>query len=1302
MSSFKLMLRPPPHVEFLQGYPGIPPHGDRKTALVQGTLEVRGTVKAKWVRVELRKIEILPGGGQNNTFSETIGERPITLWSSQQEEFSELSSNDFPFHINVPDAVPPSIALERGAAIKYELVASVMLKGRKSFFKRDPAPITTYTAPIVIEKYDLLQTWPIYAIPQSRTSNAHGVTLVANFHQSGFGPGDVVPVEAILRADVPGTGVVLRAYELTVRETLIFRSSPPPVSQHDHHLHLHSQSSQKRTPAAQTRSNIISDQKVPVPVQLFPGSQHRCDLGCQIPLAQTNVSVRTARHIEVNYIVQVKAVLANNAVVVIDLPVTITNWQRQASQDAVARIGYAPELVGGHQSPGMPNMVSHPSSNPSLFPATSPNPPPSAPNGNGPVGNGPSNGAPSSAASSIPERVSRRPTATVEPPSRTTIPPNNIATRTDEIDGLGYVPAHAQVQAQAMPPSRTPIQGHAASNSLGGSDRTHEPEGQFGDVAPLNQSPPGAVPRPRSSSNRRSGAPQQRFTVVNVDEPERKHLSAEEEKRLLREKFANQDEQRRKRRSMEGGSSARPENARPNTANSTTSNGGWLSAEEEKKRLYAQARQAAAKTQQSAGYSPDGYLEEPPAPAPSGGESGATGGQAPGAEGSSGAGGSSRKETTWLSAEEEKRRMFENARKAAAQTQQAAFNAPAPYADDPNVGGGSDGANDFAGGWAFSSGGPMIAGAGSGGGSGGSSVPYSSPAPAEPAPYAQQQEPQPTRPAPQQWLSAADEKRMLFEKARAAAEQTQMRAGTGSPPIDDGPAPSLHAPAPAPAPAPSPPPAPYGNAYPRSNSGFSGGFVMSPTSSDPPGFLPPPARTPAAGKSGEELFAAGLAAMGRQSMYVVPQSQTSQSPLPPQPQPPRVASPPYASGGGSSLGHSPSQRRFQTAAEEKAALAYQVAKQRVDQVWAGEGAAGSSDGYANGSSQPHSPGVPSYDALYGSALPPATSPLTRPLSVRRTPTIAESPPPIQSSPPPLPSSDLPPGFTPNPGPTASALSALEEKARLRRQYDEQDLASGSASKLVPPPATPPPPAGPPAGYGYSHHDEKERMRLMYAEQDAAVRTNERRATTDSSRRAALPAPPTAPTPPLPVPGYNINGNGSEPPSFMGGFVNPATRKPLSAVEEKARLRAQYEAEANGHAVNGGGASDEPPPPSFESHYQPQHSFAPPGANGGPALEPTPNGGGLQRDPTISWGKKRATQTPAPPEEAAPYSGFVPPPPPPPLMPKPPATYIQETIAANADKNWDHSRSVTPDIYDDEPHLSGGPAFAPPVPPKPAA
>ena len=48
-------------------------------------------VKAKWVRVELRKVETLPGGGQTNTFFDFIGESPINVWQAdEREEWKEL------------------------------------------------------------------------------------------------------------------------------------------------------------------------------------------------------------------------------------------------------------------------------------------------------------------------------------------------------------------------------------------------------------------------------------------------------------------------------------------------------------------------------------------------------------------------------------------------------------------------------------------------------------------------------------------------------------------------------------------------------------------------------------------------------------------------------------------------------------------------------------------------------------------------------------------------------------------------------------------------------------------------------------------------------------------------------------------------------------------------------------------------------------------------------------------------------------------------------------------------------------
>ncbi|CAE6465521.1 unnamed protein product [Rhizoctonia solani] len=1241
-SGFKLMLRPPPHVEFLQGYPGIPGNAERKGAMVQGTLEVRGTVKAKWVRVELRKIEILPGGGQNNTFAETIGERPITLWTASLDEFAELTSNDFPFHIAVPETLPPSIALERGSAIKYELIASVQLKGKKSLFKRDPAPISTFSAPIVIEKFELLQAWPIYAQPQTRQSSAYGVTLVATFARVAFGPGDVVPVEAILRADVPGDGAILRAYELTVRETLIFRSSPPQLPQHNH-LHLHSQPPPRRTPAAQTRSNLIADQKVPVPVQIFPGTQHKCDLGCHIPLTQTNVSVRTARHIEVNYIVQVKAVLSTGSMVSVELPITITNWQHQASVDVVRRIGYCPELAG--QPPPPAHQVG-------LFQATNAMgamghtiaTPVSLPNGH----NIAQSNAPSSTvgSNSIPERVSRRSTSDNHgtAPGRTAYGSPVGSPGREDIDELGYVPAPSQHSHTA--PSRRPGGGSSSGPSEAGD--------YFGQPGPLNSNP---TARPQNP-NRRSN-PQGRLTIVNVDEPAgAKPLSAEEEKRRLKEKYAEQDRRKSNGRpASAGGSGARPSagasGARPSTANSTNgrSNGTappWPTAEEEKQRLYENARLVASKTQQAAGHNVDLVSSSSSSPPP-------------------------RQQTQWPTAEEEKRRLYNSARQAAAKTQSSVYEAGV---QEDKGGAGLNGTDGFTGGWAFMAPKP----------DGGS----------ESAPYKQEKSPTPSPPPAQpqsQWLSAADEKRMLFERARAAAERTQAQA-TLPPeePSSSGPSPPLTQDGPSP---------PLTQEEPR---------VMSPVSALSPngfagGFSPAlPGLTPAGNKSGAELYAAGLAAMGRQSMYPTPAPpETTPSPQPSHTSVSSIpyggastslpygvngsgSTPPYGGGSGSApgyggkLSHSSSQtKHFPTAAEEKAALAYKAAKQRVELARANESV------YDHNSSPGSSPIVPGYDTIYGN---PTTPPPTRPLSIRRSPqAVTASPPPFVS--------DLPPGFTPNPGLAASALSALEEKARLRKQYEEQDALGTSASRLspaTPSPTSPAPPAFSPIeikpSYSTSAQDEKERMRLMYAEQDAAVRTHERQTTNDSGKRSALPVPPPAP-------------NGLPPP-FAGGFVNPSTMKPLSAAEEKARLRAQYEAEVNGSA--GAGSSFEPPPPDYGLPPSRQATITSPPLRNATLTPSSFSDGGssvgatLGRDPSISWGKRRATHTPAPEEQSSPPSSFVAPPPPPPLLPKPPASYIQETLEADkAQKDWG-SRPPSMDFATLASPTSLG--FTPPVPPKP--
>lgn len=124
---------------------------------------------AKYVHIELRKIESAPGASPS---AEIIGSKPIVLWGSLGSVYSELRSvrinldsqrcqlwwrfsyartfimlrmntllinfylqRDFAFYIRIPESVPPTISLDNGrASIRYELVATVCEKGKRSAF----------------------------------------------------------------------------------------------------------------------------------------------------------------------------------------------------------------------------------------------------------------------------------------------------------------------------------------------------------------------------------------------------------------------------------------------------------------------------------------------------------------------------------------------------------------------------------------------------------------------------------------------------------------------------------------------------------------------------------------------------------------------------------------------------------------------------------------------------------------------------------------------------------------------------------------------------------------------------------------------------------------------------------------------------------------------------------------------------------------------------------------------------------------------------------------------------------------
>ncbi|KAJ7135025.1 hypothetical protein C8R43DRAFT_1204471 [Mycena crocata] len=330
MSQVKLTLRPPPNVDFVHGYPGIPPGPERPQAAVKGAIEVRvgpQGAKAKWVRIELRKVETLPGGGVVNTFHDFVGPSPVNLWSAS-EEYGLLRSQDFPFSIRIPESIPPSIDLQNRAGINYELLASVCTKGKKGFLRKRKSVVISTQADILIDKHELHSTWPVYCQPETRNIAQEGVTLIVERNSTCYGPGDRVSLYATVKSDALHT-VILRGFELTLKESTIFRAGP--------------YTSGKKS-APQVRVITISENKFPVNATLYGGTQHRTELTCMISPDHTTTTLNAARHIDITYTLSVKALMGTGTPLIMDLPVIVSNWQRAVSAEAIRRIGPAPSL----------------------------------------------------------------------------------------------------------------------------------------------------------------------------------------------------------------------------------------------------------------------------------------------------------------------------------------------------------------------------------------------------------------------------------------------------------------------------------------------------------------------------------------------------------------------------------------------------------------------------------------------------------------------------------------------------------------------------------------------------------------------------------------------------------------------------------------------------------------------------------------------------------------------------------------------------------------------------------------------
>jgi len=332
----RLILREPPHLPFIQGWPGVPGTESRPAATVQGAVEVRvgQPVKAKWVRVEIRKYEAVGNAAvAKSAFTnswEHVGKVHLLWRAAEGKEYDLLSTADFRFVIPLPLDLPPSVELSKGSGIRYELVASVCYKGKGGLFKKDTSTITTANQGLRIVKYDLASAWPKWNMAEQRTTTAAGgqLTLVVDRNTCAFGPGDRMLITATVKSMVPQAFKV-KTIELVLTEILtVHPPLPDPNAKASKKAKPPAPPSVKRSQVAQTRTNVGEF--------IGPGTETKGSLDLVVPTDRPLLTVK-AKDFSLEYELSVEASVECNPgkIAVVGIPCIIGTFSRSSAQQAV-------------------------------------------------------------------------------------------------------------------------------------------------------------------------------------------------------------------------------------------------------------------------------------------------------------------------------------------------------------------------------------------------------------------------------------------------------------------------------------------------------------------------------------------------------------------------------------------------------------------------------------------------------------------------------------------------------------------------------------------------------------------------------------------------------------------------------------------------------------------------------------------------------------------------------------------------------------------------------------------------------
>lgn len=168
---------------------------------------------------------------------------------------------------------------------------------------------------IIIDKHDLHSTWPIYnqhEIRQMTLTNSIGTTLSVERNCNCSGPGAVISILAIIAQNELHT-VVCNRLELSILEITVFRR---PYTQ------------RKKIPP-QATTKIIASSQVDVNFVVKWGMQCKAELQCKITEDHATPTISTARFVDIEYVLEVKAFLGSTFLHM-KLPIIMSNWLRSS------------------------------------------------------------------------------------------------------------------------------------------------------------------------------------------------------------------------------------------------------------------------------------------------------------------------------------------------------------------------------------------------------------------------------------------------------------------------------------------------------------------------------------------------------------------------------------------------------------------------------------------------------------------------------------------------------------------------------------------------------------------------------------------------------------------------------------------------------------------------------------------------------------------------------------------------------------------------------------------------------------